>query len=112
MVMNMFFIGLEIVLLTPSNVHVRINDKQLTMEVDTGAALSIISEKTRKAVFPDEKLRPSKLVLKTYTNEPLKVMGTLNVQVQYEDQLKKLVLVVVYSWQWTELTWQKLAKPY
>ena len=66
----------------------------MVMEVDTGAALSIISEKTRKTFFPSEKLRPSDLVLKTYTNEPLKVVGTLNVRVQYEDQLKKLVLVV------------------
>ena len=49
----------------PSNVQVQINNKQLTMEVDTGAALSIIPEKTRKAVFPDEKLRPSKLILET-----------------------------------------------
>ena len=31
----------------PANVQVQINDKWLTMEVDTGAALSIISEKMR-----------------------------------------------------------------
>ena len=88
------------------------------MELNTGAALSIISQKTRKAVFPDEKLRHSKLILKTYTNEPLKVMGTLNVQVQYEDQLKKLVLVVVagngpnlFGRNWlnhTSLNWKKI----
>ena len=76
----------------PANKQVQINNRQLTMEVNTGAALSIISKKTRKAVFSDEKLRPSKLILKTYTNEPLKVMGTLNVRVQYEDQQK--------SWYW------------
>ena len=65
------------------------------MEVDTGAVLSIISDMTRKAVFPEVKLRPSDLVLKTYTYESMQVMGTLNVRVQYEDQLKKLVLVVL-----------------
>ena len=48
----------------------------------------------RKTLFPDQELRPSDLVLKTYTNERLKVVGTLNVRVQYEDQFKKLVLVV------------------
>ena len=53
----------------PVEVQVTVNGKQLTMEVDTGAALSIISESTRKAVFPDEKLRPSNIVLKTYTEE-------------------------------------------
>ena len=36
----------------PASVQVQTNNKHLTMEVDTGAALSIISEKTRKAVFP------------------------------------------------------------
>ena len=51
-------------------------------------------EKTREEIFPGEKLRPSDLKLKTYTNEPMTVTGTLNIKVQYEDQLKKLVLVV------------------
>ena len=78
----------------PVHVRVLINEKEIDMEVDTGAALSIISEKTRNTYFPRERLRSSDLVLKTYTNEPLKVVGTLNVRVQYEDQLKKLVLVV------------------
>ena len=79
----------------PVHVRVQINGKPLKMEVDTGAALSIISEETRKAVFPEEKLRASELVLKTYTNEPMQVKGTLNVRVQYETQFKKLVLVVI-----------------
>ena len=78
----------------PVYVQVEINSKPLKMEVDTGAALSIILEKTMKAVFPEETLWPSKLVLKTYTNEPMQVMSTLNVWVQYEDQLKKQVLLV------------------
>ena len=78
----------------PVYVHVLINGKKLSMELDTGAEVSIISEKTRKEIFPKEKLRPSDLKLKTYTNEPMKVTGTLNVKVQHEDQFKKLVLVV------------------
>ncbi len=72
-----------------------VNEKRLDMELDTGAALTLISESKRKAIFPKEKLRPANLVLKTYTNEPSEVMGTLNVRVQYESQLKKLVLVVI-----------------
>ena len=79
----------------PVNVYVQINGKPLKMEVDTGATLSIISEETRKAMFPEEELRTSGLVLKTYTNEPMQVKGTLNVRVQYETQFKKLVLVVI-----------------
>ena len=37
----------------------------------------------------------SDLVLRTYTEEPIKVIGTLNVRVQYGSQAEKLVLVVV-----------------
>ena len=64
------------------------------MELDTGAEVSIISEESRKVKFPEEELRPSDLKLKTYTNEPIKGAGTLEVKVQYENQFKELVLVV------------------
>ena len=40
----------------PVEVQVLVNGKQLDMEVDTSAALSIMSESTRKSVFPHEKL--------------------------------------------------------
>ena len=65
------------------------------MEVDTGAALSVISESTQQSVFPEKPLHPSKLILKTYTDEQMEVKGTLNMRVRYGDQKKKLVLVVV-----------------
>ena len=58
------------------------------------------------------------LKLKTYTNEPVKVTGTLKVKVQYEDQFKELVLVVtagngpsLMSRNWLNhinLNWEKL----
>ena len=79
----------------PIRVTLSLNGKDLEMEVDTGAALSVISEATKQAVFPSETLRPSDLVLKTYTNERMEVKGTLNMRVQYGDQKEKLVLVVV-----------------
>ena len=72
-----------------------INGKTLNIEFDTGACLSLISEAKRKAIFSIEKLRAAKIILKTYANKPIEVIGTLNVRVQYEDQLKKLVLVVI-----------------
>ena len=78
----------------PVYVKMLINRKRLSTELDTGAEVSIISEKTTEETFPEKKLRPSDIKLKNYTNEPMKVTGTLNVKVQYEDQFKKLVLVV------------------
>ena len=79
----------------PINVPVLVNGRQLEMELDTGAAVSIISDETRKTLFADQKLRKSTLVLKTYTEEPMQVVGQLNVRVKYGVQEAKLVLVVV-----------------
>ena len=45
----------------PVHVKMLINVKRLRMELDTGAEVFIISNKTRKEIFPGEKLRPSDL---------------------------------------------------
>ena len=79
----------------PFNVPVLVNRKKLTMELDTGAAVSIISDQTRRSLFPDLQLRNSSLVLKTYTDELMQVVGQLNVRVKYGSQEEKVVLVVV-----------------
>ena len=79
----------------PIIVQMQVNGTNLDMEVDTGAALSVISETTRWAVFPNDTLHPSSLILKTYTDERMEVTGTLNVRVRYGEQKQKLVLVVV-----------------
>ena len=50
------------------------------MEVDTGADISIISEETRKVLFPIQKIYESDLILKTYTGEPITIIGNLHVQ--------------------------------
>ena len=79
----------------PMEVQVMVNEQRLTMEVDTGAAVSIISDATRKAKFPRLKLHKSDVILKTYIEEPMEVIGNLHVRVRYGDQEAKLVLVVV-----------------
>ena len=79
----------------PISLLVLVNGKKLTMEIDTGAAVSIISDKTRRSLFSELKLNESSLILKTYTDEQMKVIGQLNVRVKYGDQEEKLVLVVV-----------------
>jgi hypothetical protein len=65
------------------------------MKVETGEAPSVISEATRKKTFSKETLHLSELALRTYTDEPMQVVGTFNVKVQYGEQNQKLVLVVV-----------------
>ena len=53
----------------PVYFHMLINGIRVSMELDTGAEVSIILEKTREEIFPGGKLRISDLKLKTYTNE-------------------------------------------
>ena len=59
------------------------------MEVDTGAAVSIISEKALNQILPQAKLQPSRITLRTYTEERMKVRGELSVDVTYRQQHKE-----------------------
>ena len=79
----------------PIKVEVQVNGKPVPMEVDTGAAVSIISESTLRTLFPDSNLQHSSLVLRTYSNEHLKVLGELPVDVCYDSQSASLSLAVV-----------------
>ena len=53
------------------------------MEIDTGAAVSLISQELKDSMFPNVQLRKSSLVLRTYTAEPISVVGEIEVEVQY-----------------------------
>ena len=79
----------------PITVELEINQKRLTMEVDTGTAVSIISMDTYQKLFSDTKLNSSNLRLKTYTGEPMPVSGELDVEVHYGSQICTLSLTVV-----------------
>lgn len=57
----------------PIKVDVKIGDKPLTMEIDTGAAVSIVSKQEYESKFSSYELRKSDVVLKTYTSESLEV---------------------------------------
>ena len=79
-------------------VTVTINNKELPMEVDTGAAFSVISENTYLSTWAaDDRppLRPSTVSLNTYSGEPLVVCGSINVPVVYKQQRKQLSLQVL-----------------
>lgn len=68
-----------------------------TMEVDTGATVSIISDKTRSNSpnLQNLTLQPSSAKLRTYTGETIPVLGELTVQVEYHGQKATLPLLVV-----------------
>ena len=52
------------------------------MEVDTGAAVTFISGKTQKKLFPRANLSKATVQLQMYTAETLQVLGTVEVQVR------------------------------
>ena len=76
-------------------VSLEIENRTLQMELDTGAAFSVISEATCQASFADVKLRKSNILLKTYTDERIPVIGKLHIHVRYGEQRAPLVLLVV-----------------
>ena len=81
----------------PLKVIVRVDNRELEMEVDTRASLSIISEETYSRLWPEEKkpsLQESNITLRTYSGEQLAIKGTLKVDFEYKDQKAHLQLVV------------------
>ena len=80
---------------TPIQVDLSVNGVPVTMEVDTGAAVSVMSRCQQQELFPDAELQPSRILLCTYTAESVPVLGALPVQVTYGPQSKALSLVIV-----------------
>ena len=79
----------------PIKVPLLVDNVLLEMELDTGAAITIISETKYKEQFTGKKLRESSMLLKTYSGERLRVIGKMDVKVEYERQKASLTLTVV-----------------
>ena len=73
----------------------KVNGVILPMELDTSASVSIISQKVWEGIFSKTQLQKSDTLLKTYTGEKPQVLGQLQVQVGYGDQVQLLPLLVV-----------------
>ena len=80
---------------SPIKVNVQVNGMPVSMELDTGAAVSVMSQQQQKELFPTAQLQPSKVILRTYTAQSVGVVGTLPVKVVYEEQEKDLSLFIV-----------------
>lgn len=52
------------------------------MEVDTGAAISIVSEQRLKKVLPHAEIQESDVKLKTYTSEQIPLLGVTRATVK------------------------------
>ncbi|UYV76537.1 K02A2.6-like [Cordylochernes scorpioides] len=83
----------------PIKIEVQINDKILSFEYDTGSAYSLISESTRRFFrLPNPcPADPLRVKLATYSGQPLPVLGTLDVPVQYQNSTQTLPLMPLWS---------------
>ena len=82
----------------PITVKVKMNGKDISMVVDTGAGVSIINELTMQTVVTDNptKLQPADhLTLTSYTGQTIPVLGLLNVRTEYKGQSAQVPIVVV-----------------
>ena len=68
---------------TPNTTEVIVNEKVVRMEVDTAAAVTVVSEATYnfKRLWPGRMLRSTTVKLKTYSGSSLAVPGQLQVHV-------------------------------
>ena len=68
------------------------------MEIDTGAAKSMISENTFTQLWPNHKapsVKPTNATLKTHTGEKIKPVGVISVSVEVNKQKQQLTLLIV-----------------
>ncbi|UYV64545.1 K02A2.6-like [Cordylochernes scorpioides] len=80
-----------------NKIEVQINDKILSLEYDTGSAYSLISDSTRRffKLHNPCPADPLRVKLATYSGQPLQVLGTLDVPLQYQNSTQTLPLMVV-----------------
>lgn len=79
----------------PYRTTLNINGTPVTMEIDTGAAVTLISESTMRSLFPNLHLSTPTMRLRTYTAQPIAVVGQARVEVRYKDYSGSHVLTVV-----------------
>ena len=79
----------------PFTVDLCIQGITLKFEVDTGAAVTLISEETYTRNFSNTPLQETSLQLTTYTKDQLQVLGQVTVDVSYGSQHGSYTLYVV-----------------
>lgn len=82
----------------PLTVELQGDGKPVNFEIDTGCSVSLMNEGMFMDIWKDSeapKIRPSKIKLKTYTGEPVEIVGVADVHVKYKQQEKEMPLVIV-----------------
>ncbi|XP_064470249.1 uncharacterized protein K02A2.6-like [Ornithodoros turicata] len=79
----------------PISFTVNVQNVPLNMELDTGAAVSVISQQDYQSCFPELQLCPTSVTLRTYTGQCVRPKGVINVEVQHHGQKCCLPLYVL-----------------
>ena len=80
---------------SPYNVGVDVDGRRVTMEIDTGAAVSLMSAVTFKELWPGRSLDPATVQLCSYSGEKISVAGKVEVTFSCKSQVAKAPLVIV-----------------
>ena len=79
-------------------IKLKLDDIPLNMELDTGAAMSVMTKTDYKNIFKKEPvLQSTSVTLKTYTNQLIKPLGKITVRVKYKKIDKKLPLIILQN---------------
>ena len=80
----------------PLSVNIQVANKLVRFEIDTGSGLSLISETTFRKYFPNWLLEKTNIIIRTYSNEQLEVLGCMIVNSEYKGNVyPELKLYVV-----------------
>lgn len=81
----------------PYQINIEVNGNSTVFEIDTGASLSIVNDLTYRKLSENQEvpLESSSIKLRTYTGEPLHVLGVITVTVNNNTQTVQLPILVV-----------------
>ena len=68
---------------------------EVTLELDTGSGVTLMSEKKFNELWEDRHLQPSTVTLRTYTGEKIAAKGSVDVNVKYENEEFILPLLIM-----------------
>ena len=77
------------------SVCVQVDGKEVTMELDTRASLSLMSENVYHKLWPGRSLDSTTVRLQTYACESLELVSSATVQVGYESQTVHVLPLIV-----------------
>lgn len=77
-------------------IELKVNEKLMRFEIDSGAAITLVSKELACSLFPTSTIHRSKLRLVTFCNTELRTYGFMRVIVEHEDKKFDLNMYLTY----------------